>query len=145
MRNYESDDANMFSDLVKSKIKRIKREVISKDVDTYRAMSEIENRNNTTKTILHAWAEEQNQDRELKKIYASRLLNMLGVEVLIATVLIVLDGCHVISAKEWTLNLFVSGIISQSMGVIYIIVKYLFPSSNNSIDQILRSVKHDEN
>jgi len=138
----DTKDADIFSESNRNKIKSIQHRVSSEELDAYQIISEIENRRYVIKLILNAWRAEQKQDRGLKNFYAKRFLYMVALEILFTATLIVLIGLGIMHLSKWTLNIFTTGVISQSVSVVLIIVKYLFPDTKLNILELLRENKH---
>ena len=102
--------------LIQRYIASIGTPVTSEDVDTYERLSQIEAR-----------AEGERGQRILRLIYGTTLLVLLSAQIVAITVFVFLMGLGIISVDRWVTTTFVGGTLGEVSGMIFLVVRYLFP------------------
>lgn len=69
------------------------------------------------------------QDRDLKKLYAKRMIHVLISQLLIMNLIIIGVGFRWIYLENWVLSIFMSGTLAEVFGIVLIITKSLFPQN----------------
>lgn len=93
------------------------------------------------KTILKVWEDQQNAERNLRKGYATCFMWLLAVQLVIINVVFVLIGCNILQYEQWTVNLFIVSVFGEIVGIVLIIVKYLFTSTNKEMIDLIKDQK----
>lgn len=108
-------------DAISQYISRIGRPVTAKDVDTYDRLTQIEAR-----------AEEGRGQRRLRTVYGTVLLGLLSGQIIAVTTFAFLMGFGVISIDRWVTTTFIGGTLGEVSGMIFLVVRYLFPARESS-------------
>lgn len=108
-------------DAVSQYIASIGRPVTAEDVDTYERLSQIE-----------AKTEEGRGQRRLRTIYGTVLLGLLSAQIIAVTVFAFLMGFSIISIDRWVTTTFVGGTLGEVSGMIFLIVRHLFPAQESN-------------
>ena len=104
-----------------------------------RPMDEIDRKWNMNDKIVDLFAGSIEKDKELRGVYATILLIILGVELISLLVIFVLAGLGILKYSNVTFNLFVTGGIAEVFVLVRVIVKYLFKDNiTNALNIILR-------
>lgn len=76
------------------------------------------------------------QNIKLKKIVLNRLFRFLGIETFFIFLFILLQATHWIgfSLEEWTFNILITATIAQVAGMLFVAVRYLFPTNKETDD-----------
>ena len=108
------------------------------EIDT-KPMDEVERKWNMNDKIVELFAGSIEKDKELRGVYATILLVILGVELVALLAIFVLTGLGVLNYSNVTFNLFVTGGIAEVFVLVRVIVKYLFKDNiTNALNIILR-------
>jgi len=84
------------------------------------------------KVIIDAWKEQQEADRKLRDKYALWLIIFLGFQLIFISVLMVFIGLAKLEYDQWLIKIFISSVFAEIVGMVYVIVRYLFTPTNNS-------------
>ena len=68
-------------------------------------------------------------DRKFKTVYARALIFLLYFQIIAIYLLTFLQGFEVIALDGWELEIVVTGPLAETAGLIYVIVKHLFPAT----------------
>ncbi len=120
----------------------VRDSVTSDDIDNLGKLSDIQERVKHHRTIVNAWKQQQDQDRKMRKLYASWLIGAMSVQVVAINVIFVLIGCSVLRFEQWTANTFVMATFAEISALVLLVVKYLFPATT---DRILDLIDHFKN
>lgn len=93
-------------------------------------------------TILDLYRDESKNDGELKKSFAKKLLWVLIIQIVLAYVIFILIGFKILKFSEFTVNLFISGTLLETFGLVNIILKYLF---SHDLKQLLLTILNKNN
>ncbi len=99
------------------------------------------NENTRTNTILTLWKEQQDAERNLRRKYANYFIWILAVQLLIINAIFVLIGYKILHYEQWTANLFIVSVFGEIVGIVLIIVKYLFTSTNKDMIELIKEQK----
>jgi hypothetical protein len=111
-------------------------------LDKYRG---IEERTKHHRTIITVWKLQQDQDRETRKRYANWLMGLMTIQVAAINLIFVLMGAGLLKFEEWTANVFVGSTFAQISAMVLLIVKYLFPASNDRILDLIDRFNQKKN
>lgn len=121
----------------KSKIKY--EEEQSKSLDEARTRVELDSK------AINTFCDVIDKDTKLKKIYAIVLLVMLGLQLIATNVIIIFFGAGILYFSDKVFNLYISGSLIEIIGLVLIIVKYLFKDNiTNSLKNILINNKSNK-
>ena len=71
---------------------------------------------------------DRESDRELKKKYAVMFLIFISLQTFLLFIILFMIGCGWMTFDEWTLKLFIAATITETYGIVRLIVKHLFPT-----------------
>ena len=86
-----------------------------------------------TKAVLNAWKEQQDQERNLRKIYAGWVFLLITFQIIMIFVLMFLDSISWITVKETTVKVLLPSALGEIIGMGFLVVKYLFGKQNDRI------------
>lgn len=101
--------------------------VSAADVDTYGRLREIEDKSYKLRTVLAAWERQQEQERDLRRTYATWLLGGLFVQALLLNVSFFLIGLDKLQVERWVAVTFIAAAFSEIAAATLIVVRSLFP------------------
>jgi hypothetical protein len=102
-------------------------EVITPEkVSLYKEVREVHQWHETERIRVAAWKEQQIQDREMRKNYATWLLIAMSFQVVAINVVYVLMGLKYLEFQPWTANTFIMSVFAQIAALVLVVVKYLF-------------------
>ena len=122
-------------------VKSIDTPVSSDDIDTYTRLRDVEDRSHRVRTILAAWSNQQQHDREMRQRYASWLAWIMSAQLLVLNVAFILVGIGTLRLDKWTVNLFVVSVFGEIVALTVIVVKYLFPTTSDKLLDLLRHLQ----
>jgi len=71
------------------------------------------------------------QDRDLKELYARRMIHILVGQLGVMNVIIILVGFRFISLDNLVLQIYMGGTLAEVFGVILVITRSLFPQGKS--------------
>jgi len=104
------------------------------DVQAYGEYREILDRSRKSQAVIDAWERQAHEERALRRAYATWLMWAVTVQVLVANVIFFLIGFEVLSVAEWVASVFFAAVFAEVSGLAWLVVRYLFPSSETSKD-----------
>jgi hypothetical protein len=114
-------------------VEKVGGPVTSEQIDAIGKLQDIQERGKHHRTIVAAWKQQQEQDRKLRKLFATWLMVAMSVQVVAIYVIFVLIGCGLLKFEEWTANTFVMSVFAEVGGLVLLVVKYLFPATSDKI------------
>lgn len=87
----------------------------------------------TTKSILHSWEYQQEQERNLRKLVAVWIFILISIQILYIINILTLDGFGVVALKENIIKILLPTAFAEIFGMGFIVVKYLFKHPEKSI------------
>ena len=100
---------------------------------------------NVVQMILSIWSKQHEADIKLRESYAKYLFVFLAIETGVVMLVFFLNGIDVTHFKDETIRIFLSLSYVKLIGMVYIIVKYLFSKDSHvvlkDIADILKSNK----
>lgn len=102
--------------------------VTARDIDSYRAYREIEDRSLMVRTLMTAWERQQEQERSLRRPYAWWLLIGMFSQVAVANIAFFLLAAGRLEADKWLAGLFIAGTFAEVVGLATIVTRHLFPA-----------------
>ncbi|WAS96391.1 hypothetical protein [Nannocystis punicea] len=85
-----------------------------------------------TRTMIVAWEAQQKAERELRVKYAHHLLWLLSLEIAAVFLTFCALAAGLLTAERWMGQMFIVFAFAQSSGLVFVIVKYLFPHQRNN-------------
>lgn len=99
------------------------------------------NENTRIHTILEIWKEQQNAERTLREKYANWFIWILISQLAVISVVFILVGCSMLKYEQWTINIFVFSVFGEIVGIVSIIVRYLFTSTSKEMIELIKDQK----
>lgn len=115
--------------------------VTSEDIDNLGKLQNIQERTKHHRTIINAWKQQQDQDREMRKLYANWLIGIMSIQVVAINVIFVLIGRGFLKFEPWTVNTFVTATFAEIGALVLLVVKYLFPATTDRILDLIDRFK----
>lgn len=107
-------------------------ELISLETDECKSTEDIE------LSLCNQYISGIKSDNKLKVKYATILIVILCIQLIVINVIFILVGARVLNYSEFTINLYVSACVLEITALVTIIVKYLFSSKKENFDNIVR-------
>lgn len=86
---------------------------------------------------LHIWINDYiKKQLELKKILSNRIFSLLVIEIGVVFGLVIASGSKLIELEQWLIALIFNVVIFQTFGLVYIIVKNVFPSEDKILENL---------
>ena len=95
----------------------------------------------SAEAIINAWVEQQNQERELKKIYACWVFVLISFQIIAIFLLVVLEGLNHFQLNENIIKILLPTALAEIFGMGFLVVKYLFRESTQSLINLLPEEK----
>ena len=124
-----------------SSVVEVGGEVSSAQIDNLGRLQEIRDRAKHHRTIVAAWKSQQDQDRRMRKTYANWLMGAMSVQVVAINLIFVLIGRGVLKFEPWTANTFVMATFAEISALVLLVVKDLFPATNDRILDLIDRFK----
>lgn len=122
------DALNLSAIIDKDSTSAIKETITNNESDKHEDTSQFIT---TIKMITSVWKEEREAQSKLKKNISMILIFTLVTQLVIINFIIFFIGFNYINIEQWTLRLYITGVFVEVVAVIKIILKSLFPESNN--------------
>jgi hypothetical protein len=116
-------------------------EVTREQIDKFGKLQDIQERTRHHRTIVRVWKQQQDQDRMMRKMYASWLMGAMSVQVVAINIIFMLIGCGVLKFEQWTANTFVMATFAEISALVLLVVKYLFPATTDRILDLIDRFK----
>lgn len=130
-------------DKLYSKINNKKK--ISKEESQSEAFDEAARRVELDSQAIDTFCKVINEDTSLKKTYAKILIFMLASELLVVNGVFICIGIGWLNYTEFSLNLFIVGTLGEILGLVTIIVNYLFKDNiTKALNNILINNKSNK-
>ena len=83
--------------------------------------------------LIHQEIQNSEQDRDLKKMYATRFMWILVVQLVVMNIMFFLVGCKLLTFGDLVLDIYITGTLAQVFGVVLVITKNLFPIKKDKL------------
>jgi hypothetical protein len=113
----------------------------SEQIDNLGKYRDMQERTKHHRTIIDVWKKQQDQDRETRKRYANWLMITMSVQAVVINLIFVLIGCGVLKVEQWTANVFIGSVFAEMSSLVLLVVKYLFPATNDRILDLIDRFK----
>lgn len=124
---------NIFNTLNSHKINPAKKVARTKSVDEIKNNFELQNK------VVSSFCENISSDIKIKKKYSVILIIVLAVQFVALDLIFVAVGAGWLKYSDFTLNIFIGAIFLELIGLVAVIVKYLF---KDNITESLRIIAH---
>lgn len=118
-------------------VEKVGGPVTSDQIDAIGKFQDIQERGKHHRTIVNAWKQQQDQDRKMRKLFATWLMIAMSLQVAALQMIFLLIGCGVLKFEEWTAKTFVMSVFAEVGGLVLLVVKYLFPATSDKILDLL--------
>jgi hypothetical protein len=112
-------------------------QVTSDQTDALGKLHDIQERGKHNRTIINAWKQQQDQDRKMRKMYATWLMIAMSGQVVAVNVVFVLIGCGLLKFEPWTANTFIMAVFTEISALVLLVVKYLFPTTSDKVLELI--------
>lgn len=89
------------------------------------------------RAVLNTWLSHTDQERSLRKSYASWLLCLFAIEVIAALVLFILLGAGVLVVSDWIATAFFVSVFTEVAACATLVTRSLFPATNSHTSSVL--------
>ena len=122
---------------LKGLFQEVQEPVSAQTLDALDRITEIRDRSFRMRTIVTAWEHQQENDRSMRKTYATWLLIVVSLQMLIINAAFFFIGFRQIVVEEWVANTFIIGVFAEVSSLALIVVKYLFPDTSKTVVDLL--------
>ncbi len=110
-------------------IESIGSPVTNEDIAIYERIRRIEDSSFRIRTVVAAWEKQQTEERNLRSRYAKWIVIVLFLQIAVINVAFFLIGIGWLDIEEWVASSFIVGALLEISGMIFVVVRYLFPIS----------------
>jgi hypothetical protein len=114
-------------------VEKIGKPVTSAEIDEIGKLQDIRERSRHHRTIVKAWKQQQDQDRKMRKMYATWLLLAMSIQIVGIHVIFILIGVGLLEFQQWTTNTFIVSVFAEVSAMALLVVKYLFPATSDKV------------
>lgn len=118
---------------VQKVVEKIGKPVTSAEIDEIGKLQDIQERSRHHRTIINAWKQQQDQDRKMRKTYATWLMVAMSGQIVGINIIFILIGCGLLEFQRWTTNTFVMSVFAEVSAMALLVVKYLFPATSDKV------------
>jgi hypothetical protein len=116
-------------------VDRIEGPVSPADVDIYGKLRNIRDQSHRVRTIVNAWKRQQDEERQLRKDYAQKLIVAMIAQSIFVNVVFFCIGRGWLSYEPWTAKIFIMAVFAQIASMVFFILRYLFrPTADTVLD-----------
>jgi hypothetical protein len=124
-------------DQIGVEVEKVGSPVTRGQVDDLGKLHDLRERGKHQRTIVNVWKQQQDQDRQMRKLYATWLMVAISVQVVAINVILILLGCGVLKLEQWTANTFVMAAFAEISALVLLVVKYLFPATSDKVLELI--------
>ncbi len=125
-------------------VEEVREPVTNEQIDNIGRLQDIRERVKHHRTIVTAWKHQQEQDREMRKLYATWLMAAMSIQIVAINIIFILIGCKVLTFEPWTANTFVVAVFAEVGALVLLVVKYLFPAASDKILELIGVFKSND-
>lgn len=114
-------------------VEKVAGPVTNEQIDAIGKLQDIQERGKHHRTIVNAWKQQQDQDRKMRKLYATWLMIAMSAQVVAINVIFALIGRGVLKFDQWIANTFVMAVFAEVVALVLLVVKYLFPATSDKV------------
>ena len=118
---------------IKQVAEKVGKPLTSDEIADIGKLHDIQDRSKHHRTIVTAWKQQQEQDRKMRKIYATWLMIVMSCQIVGINTIFILIGCGVLTFDQWTTNTFVVSVFAEISALVLLVVKYLFPATSDKV------------
>jgi hypothetical protein len=118
---------------IRQVVEKVGKPVTSEDIDAIGKLREIEERRKRHRTIVGAWKQQQEEDRKMRKTFATWLMVVMSVQIIGINIIFILMRLGFLKVEPWTANTFVMSVFAEVSALVLLVVKYLFPTTSDKI------------
>ena len=107
------------------------------NIEPWARLREVEDRSYRLRTLVQTWEQQQGEERQLRRDYASRLLWIWVVQALVVNIAFALLGLNVLVVDQWVANAFILSVFAELVGMVLIVMRYLFPMDGDSLLKLI--------
>ena len=111
--------------------------VSPEEIEPWARLREVEDRSYRLRTLVQAWEHQQREERRLRRDYASRLLWIWIVQALAVNLSFALIGLRILVVDQWVASAFILSVFAELVGMVLIVMRYLFPKGGDSLLNLL--------
>ena len=109
----------------------------TENIEPWARLREVEDRSYRLRTLVQTWEQQQGEERQLRRDYASRLLWIWVVQALVVNIAFALLGLNVLVVDQWVANAFILSVFAELVGMVLIVMRYLFPKDGDSLLKLI--------
>jgi len=128
---------------IRDLVTEVKEPISASALETLDKYTQIHDRSYQLHTFVEAWKEQQNSDRKMRATYATWLLIVVSVQILLINIAFFMIGARVLEVEKWVANVFITAVLVEVSSLVLIVVKYLFPEGLKSALDILDRIYKD--
>lgn len=113
-------------------------------IDAIGKLQDIQERGKHHRTIINVWKQQQDQDRKMRKLYATWLMIAMSLQVIAINVIFILIGSGMLKFEQWTANTFVMAVFAEVSALVLLVVKYLFPATSDRLLELIDRFRTSE-
>lgn len=114
-----------------------KKNLVKEEFDTTVTFDEARQRYELDSKVINTFIKNAEEDRKLKHTYASKLMNVFCIQLIMYNFIFILVGLKILHFESSTLNIFITGGVVEIIVIIKIIVSYLF---KDNVTEALKNV-----
>ncbi len=118
--------------------------VTDDQIDALGRLQDIQERSKHHRTIIRVWRQQQDQDRKMRKLYATWLMIAMSLQVVAINVIFILIGSGILKFEQWTANTFIMAVFAEVGALVLLVVKYLFPATSDRILELIDRFRDGE-
>ena len=116
-----------------SLVAEVSRPVTYEEVELHGRLQEIKDRSHWIRSVVSAWKSQQQEDRQMRKQYATCLMIIMAFQVVVINVVYILMGCGKLTFEPWTAKTFIMSAFAEVAALVLLIVKYLFRTASDKV------------
>lgn len=95
--------------------------------------------------VINAWKGQAKEERNLRTKYANYLIWTLIAQAAIVNIVFLLIGSRCLSVDEWTARTFIMAVFAEIVGLVIVIVNYLFRDYTKEIFGMIDTILTKDN
>ena len=128
---------------LKALVKEAKEPIEPHVLDILDRFAQIHDRRYQLHTFIDVWREQQNRDRMMRGTYATWLLIVVSIQIIVIYIAFFMIGFGILKVEPWVANVFIAGVFVETSSLVLIVVKYLFPEGLKSTIEILDRISKE--
>jgi len=120
---------------------RVGPKLTSEDIQSYGELTGIRDASHRLHTVLREWSAQQNQDRDLRKRYATWLMIVITGQMVLINVAYALTGFGLLTVDAWTSRTFLVAVFAEIAAMASIVVRSLFPPRTDQMLNLIHALR----